>query len=260
MAKGLLKKIRQSEESPKEADEFINSDEIIDSIKKGYEAQRSDQFKKRDSFTPSGLVYGPGLCPRYWYLYFEGNQANNNTDWYGVANMDSGSDRHKRIQTAMKHGKILIDDEVVIKSEDPPLSGKSDALIVWNDKEIITEIKTVNENSFMYMKKPRNYHIEQLLIYMKILNHSFGYLIYENKNSHELRFFPIRVNQKYKDFMKYFFDWMQRVRKSFVDKQLPENPYRNKYDNKTCKSCEFLKACEQKPVGDIKIESRKELE
>jgi CRISPR/Cas system-associated exonuclease Cas4 (RecB family) len=147
-----------------------------------------------------------------------------------------------------------------IKYQDPIISGKTDAMIKWNDTEIITEIKTINEESFSYLRKPRSYHIEQLLLYMKILQQSFGYLIYENKNNHELRFFPIQVNQKYKDFINYFFDWMKQVQKAFDDKQLPENPFRNKFDNKICKGCDFLKVCQTKGAGDIKIEVRKDLE
>jgi hypothetical protein len=53
---------------------------------------------------------------------------------------------------------------------------------------------------------------------------------------------------------------MRQVQTAFDNKQLPENPYRNKFENKVCKGCDFLKACQSKPVGDIKIEARKELE
>jgi CRISPR/Cas system-associated exonuclease Cas4 (RecB family) len=259
MVKGLLKKIKQADE-PVINKELIDSDEIIKKIHDGYEHKKGMQFKKRVGFTPSGLTYGSGKCARMWYLWFEGNEGENTNDWYSVANMASGTDRHTRIQQAMEDAGILVHKELPIKSEDPIISGKTDAIIKWNDAEIITEIKTINEESFGYLRKPRNYHIEQLLIYMKILQQSFGYLIYENKNNHELRFFPIQVNQKYKDFINYFFDWMKQVQKAFDDKQLPENPFRNKFENKICKGCDFFKVCQTKGVGDIKIDSRKDLE
>ena len=259
MTKRLLSKIITKEEVPKEVSK-INTNEIIKKIHDGYEHKKGMVFKKRVGFTPSGLTYGSGHCPRFWYLWFEGNEAENTNDWYSVANMDSGSDRHTRIEQAMDDAGILINKELSIKYEDPIISAKTDAIINWDGMDVLTEIKTVNDESFHRITRPRNYNIEQLLIYMKILKKSFGLLIYENKNNHEMLIFTINLNQKYKDFINYFFDWMRKVQKSFDDKQLPENPYKNKFSNKNCKGCDFFKVCQTKPTGDIKIEARKELE
>lgn len=259
MTKRLLSKIMTKEEVPKEVSK-INTNEIIKKIHEGYEHKKGPIFKKRVGFTPSGLTYGAGHCPRFWYLWFEGNEAENTNDWYSVANMDSGSDRHTRIEQAMDDAGILINKELSIKYEDPIISAKTDAVINWDGMDVLTEIKTVNDESFHRITKPRNYNIEQLLIYMKILKKSFALLIYENKNNHEMLIFTINLNQKYKDFINYFFDWMRKVQKSFDDKQLPENPYKNKFSNKNCKGCDFFKVCQTKPTGDIKIEARKELE
>lgn len=240
----------------------IDSNEIIKKIHEGYESQgkNRDGFKKRVGFTASGLTYGAGKCARMWYLWFEGNEAKSNNDWYAVANMDSGNDRHERIQDAMEAAGILITREASIKSENPIVSIKTDAVIRWKDQEILTEIKTMAEDSFQRANKPRKYHIEQLLIYMKIMKKAFAYLIYESKNSHEIKFFDIHLNQKYKDFINYLWDWMGQVQKAFDDKTIPQNPYRNKYASKVCKSCDFFNACQTKPEGIIRIEPRKDLE
>jgi hypothetical protein len=259
MSKNLVKKIINQEEVKSEQVK-INTSEIVDAIHKGYEVKKGPYFAKRTGFTPSGLTYGAGHCPRYWYLWFEGNEAENSNNWYSVANMDSGSDRHKRIEQAMQDGQILITKEAALKHENPTISAKTDAVISWKGEEILTEIKTVNEESFYRIKKPRNYHLEQLLLYMKILKKSFSLLIYENKNNHEMFIFPVHLKQEYKDFINYFFDWMREVETAFKEQKLPENPYRNKYNSKICKNCDFLKACQTKGVGEIKIESRKELE
>jgi CRISPR/Cas system-associated exonuclease Cas4 (RecB family) len=70
--------------------------------------------------------------------------------------------------------------------------------------------------------------------------------------------FPVKLNQHYKDFINYFFEWMKEVRQAFDDKKLPMNPYRS--NSKVCKGCDFEKVCKLKPKGDIKIEPRKDLE
>ena len=43
----------------------------------------------------------------------------------------------------------------------------------------------MREESFAYRKhaKPPNYHLMQLIIYMKVLGRKMGVLLYENKNS-----------------------------------------------------------------------------
>jgi CRISPR/Cas system-associated exonuclease Cas4 (RecB family) len=259
MAKELVNKIVHKEK--KKEENSIDTQAIVDKIKSGYAAQRKASFKKRDSFTPSTLTYGSGKCPRFWYLWFEGNEAESKTDWYSVANMDSGTDRHGRIEKAMEHAGMLITNEERLSYQDPPISGRTDAIIQWDEHNILTEIKTLNEDSFHYLNvkgEPRKYHVEQLLIYMKILKKSFAMLIYESKNSHELSIFPVHLSQHYKDFINYFFGWMKEVKKASDDGLLPENPYRS--NSKVCKGCDFETTCRSKPKGDIKIAPRKDLE
>ena len=259
MAKGLVKKILSKDESL-DNNTTINLNKIIEKIHDGYEHKKGTYFAKRSSFTPSSLVYSSGKCARYWYLYFEGNEAENTNTWYEVANMDSGTDRHTRIEDAVENAGILVTREQKLTYDDPPISGKTDVVLMWEDQEILTEIKTKTEDGFNRTTKPASYHIEQLLIYMKILKKAFGILIYESKNSHEIKMFPIQLNEKYKDFINYLFDWMQQVKKAFDEKQLPENPNRMKYNSAMCKGCMFIKSCQLKPAGDIKIELRKDLE
>lgn len=260
MAKGLVKKILSKDEPASDNTTNINLNKILEKIHEGYEYKNGSYFAKRDSFTPSSLTYGPGKCPRYWYLYFEGNEAERNNTWYEVANMDSGTDRHIRIETAVEKAGILVTKEQKIYYDDPPVSAKTDVILMWEGQEILTEIKTKTEDGFNRTTKPASYHIEQLLIYMKILKKAFGILIYESKNSHEIKMFPIHLNQKYKDFINYLFDWMKEVKKAFDEKKLPENPNRMKYKSAMCKGCMFFKSCQLKPAGDIKIELRKDLE
>ena len=261
MAKRIIDRILHTEPVVS-TDVEIDPDEVIEKIREGYVEKGKDRdgFKQRDSFTPSGLTYGSGHCPRMWYLWFEGNDGYSSNDWYSVANMDSGTDRHGRIETAMEHAGILVSKELAIKYEDPPISGKTDAIINWKGVEVLTEIKTMNDEAYHRTRKPRKYHIEQVLIYMKIMKKSFAYLIYESKNTHDIKMFPVRLTQQYKDFINYFFDWMKEVRAAFENNQLPENPYRNKYNSKVCKSCDFIQACQSKPEGDIKIPVRREIE
>jgi CRISPR/Cas system-associated exonuclease Cas4 (RecB family) len=134
-------------------------------------------------------------------------------------------------------------------------------MVKLEEKLVLLEIKTTKNEAFEYHKAKgtaSSYHIEQLLIYMKILKQQIGAIVYENKNTHEILVIPVVATQDHVDFIEYFFDWMRKVKKTFDDKQLPERAYRK--DSKVCASCPVEKVCDSREKGVIKIERRKELE
>ena len=256
MAKNLLSKVMIKETKSDNS----YAEDLIKKIEDGYLAERGPKHQTKKSFAPSTLTYGHGECARYWYLAFEGGTFEDNADAFAVANMTSGSMSHERIQKAIKDAGILIEQEFVVKSEDPPVFGYGDVLINWQDEEVIGEIKTMSNEAFEYRKthmKPKTSHLEQLLIYMKILKKAKGALIYENKNNHELLVLPINVNDHYIEWVDTAFEWMRTVRKAWEDKTLPMKNYRS--NSKICKNCPLAKVCATAEVGSIKIKSLEEL-
>jgi len=257
MASTLLKKLIKKQE-PLEIDFSI----IAEEIEKGHlKTLGKSVVTKKNSFAPSKVVYGDGHCPRYWYLAFEGgNLFENKNSGTSLANMDSGSKAHKRIENALKDSTILEWSEGDIKNEDPPIFGKMDALLKISDEYVAMELKTTRDDVFNYHKQNNHatgYHIEQVLIYMKILNLKYGAIVYENKSTHEILTIPITVTEERKEFINYLFDWMKRVKKAFDEKQLPERAYRK--NSKICQACPLEKVCDSREQGVIKIERRKEL-
>lgn len=257
MAKNLLKKIMKKVE-PLELDLSV----IIDEIQKGHIKEfTTNKVDQKKSFAPSQIVYGHGHCARYWYLAFEGgNLFENKNDSVSVANMNSGTAAHKRIEKALSDSSIIEEIEMAITSDDPPIYGKMDALLKIDNEHVAMELKTARDDAFNYHKQNNHatgYHIEQVLIYMKILGLKYGAIVYENKNTHEIYVIPITVTQERKDFINYLFDWMQRTKKAFDEKQLPERAYRK--NSKICQSCPLEKVCDERETGTIKIERRKEL-
>jgi CRISPR/Cas system-associated exonuclease Cas4 (RecB family) len=266
MTKDLLKQIMMK---PAQRPEIINTKELIEKINAGYVVKRVDKYQTKKTFAPSTLVWNHGECARYWYLAFEGNTFESSDTPYAVANMTSGTDSHNRIQKAMLDAEMVVvyydDDnnpttEFKVTSSNPPIFGYGDAMINWNGEEIVGEIKTMNSDSFEYLRakgKPRASHMMQLLIYMKILNKSKGVMLYENKNTHELFAFPVEVNETYKAWIDNTFSWLQKVRKAWVDKTLPEKNYRS--NSKICKLCPLKTACDNSEKGVIKIKAMEKL-
>lgn len=267
MTKSLLQQVMVKSAKP-ENDTDVNA--IIEKIESGYMVGQDPKHQQKKTFAPSGLVYGHGECPRYWYHAFDGVVFESTNTPFSVANMSNGSLSHDRIQDALlKSGiaKRFTDEktgedttEFKIISNDPPIYGYGDGIIEWNGEEIVIEIKTASNESFEYIKKSnkaKTYHIAQLLIYMKILKMGKGLVIYENKNNHELFIVPISVNDHYRQWIDTTFDWMRTVKKAWQDKQLPQKNYRA--NSKICKGCPIQQACALSEPGVIKIGSLEQL-
>ena len=234
--------------------------DLVRAIEEGYRKDNVPKHMQKKSFAPSSLVWNHGICPRYWYLAFEGAEFYEYKTGKMITNMDSGTDRHTRIQKALEDAGILIDNERKTVHDDPPIFGFVDSFIHWEDTEYVVEIKTCNADAYERYKtkmKPASYHVVQLLIYMKIYKKKHGIILYENKNTHDLLALPVNINQDHVDFINYLFDWMREVYGAWKDRKLPEVPFRSN-DIKICQSCPVQQACKDAPKGDIKIARRKD--
>lgn len=265
MTKNLLKEIMNKETVKKLPENSFSVEGLIQKLESGYTINNVPKFQQKKTFAPSTLSWNHGECPRYWYLAFDGATFEDNSNAFGVANRTNGTLSHSRIQDAMiKSGiaKVFKDDdgndttEFKIISNDPPVFGYGDGIIVWNDEEILTEIKTMSNEAFEYKKnsrKPKKDHLMQILIYMKILNKKRAVLIYENKNNHELMVIPVEVNDYYRSYIDQTFEWMRQVRQAWKNRTLPQKNYRS--NSKICKQCPIQKTCTEAEEGTIKIKS-----
>lgn len=273
MTKNLIKQMMKT---VAEENKILDKQALIDKINSGYIAKREPKHQIKKTFAPSTLTWSHGECARYWYLAFSGNVFESNDTPYSVANMTAGTKSHDRIQQALldagiaqrfpdtkwfkETGKHRDTTEFEVINADPPIYGYGDAMLNWENEEIVGEIKTMGNEAFEYHKvhgKPKASNVMQLLIYMKVLKKSKGVLIYENKNNHDLLVFPIEVNDFYIKWIDTTFDWMRRVRKSWKDNQIPQKNYRS--NSKICKGCPLKAACALAEPGTVKIESLEKL-
>lgn len=258
MAKNLLNQIMVADKN-KTASESMKA--LVEKINYGYIAKRGPKHQQKKSFAPSTIAYGHGECPRYWYLAFEGGTFEDHADPFAGANMTNGTKSHERIQQAIVDAGIMIKDEFKITYDDPPIFGYGDAIVEWEDEELLIEIKTAMQEGFEYRKrtgKAKLGHLIQILIYMKILKKAKGVIMYENKNNHELLAIPVVVNDYYIEWVDQAFDWMREVRKSWEDKKLPKKNYRS--NSKICKTCPLAKVCAEAGEGEVKIKSLEPLD
>jgi CRISPR/Cas system-associated exonuclease Cas4 (RecB family) len=262
MTKNLIKQIMLK---PSENEDTFDAAAFVDTINKGYIANLETRFQIKKKFIPSKIAYGEGKCPRYWYLAFEGANFEDNSTPFSIANMKNGTKSHERILgIALQNSGIAqdIEFEVSYNGKDGTLllGGFCDGMVGWKEEDYVLELKTSNNEAFEYRKnvgQPKTGHVEQLLLYMKILKKSKGVILYENKNTHELLAFPIEINDVYKNWVNNTFEWMEVVKDAHKEKQMPMKPYRS--NSKVCKSCPLKTDCFKADAGVIKIEPLEEL-
>jgi len=238
----------------KQPEGAIDTKAFIEKIESGYTANNGLNFKTKKTFSPSTLVYGNGACARYWFLAFSGAEFLDDNDAYAIANMSAGTLSHERIQKAITDAGIMVEQEKRIVAQDPPIFGFADAIVQWEEEQPVVEIKTMREESFAYRKhaKAPNYHLMQLVIYMKVLGKKLGILLYENKNSHELHAITVEPTPELVAWADYAFDWMRTVRKQWESGDIPKKTYRS--NSKVCGGCPIRDTCAKADKGTVKIE------
>lgn len=234
---------------------------LADLLQTAYLAGRrepSDRQKK--SFAPSGIGYGAGTCPRRWFYDFSGGIMRvEDTDAMAIASMAYGTEAHERIQKVFETAGILVEAErqiITIDDPDlPPINGYVDLIINWQGEEVVGEIKTTMQESYVSKKAkstPAGYHLLQVLIYMKVLGLNKGFILYENKNTQQLLVIPVTWNVANKKLIDDTFEWMHLVFNNWKEGKLPKRPFRSE-KSVVCKSCPFRKHCWEDAEGEVSL-------
>lgn len=208
------------------------------------ESGRKSGFTKKKSFAPSGIGYGNGTCPRYWYYAFHGAEFEYEATARQRANMDSGTAAGERIAKLFDAAGILNDAEFKVIHDDPPIFGYGDLAVTWQGEQMIGEVKTTKQETWSYRQstmKPPGYQLIQLLIYMRVFNKDKGFFVIENKNTHELLILPVKMTEANSALVDRVFEWMRTVKANSDADLLPKRPFTPK--SLPCKGCPVAKVC-----------------
>lgn len=235
----------------------LDVEAISKAIEAGYLKQRRvDEYIQKKTFSPSNIGYkgGNGICPRYWFEAFNGGDFVESVDAQGLAIMGSGTKTHADLEKVFEDMGILIESEIEIKIEDPPIRGYLDAIINWEGEEIVCEIKTTRQEAFIFKylnHKPSPNHLIQLLIYLIATGKKRGFLLYQNRNDLKFLIIPVELDEKNKAIIEDVFAWLRKVYKSYEDNTPPKRPFRK--HNKICKACPLFEKCWSGPEGELEI-------
>ena len=221
--------------------------ELEEVLEKAMVRDKDNKYTVKKSFAPSGLGYS-GSCPRYWYYAFNGEYFSYDTAPTALANMNAGTDSGARLARMMDKAGILVDDEVEVNTIDseefPPIRGYIDAIVNWKGEEVLVEVKTCKSstwNSRVATNSVPGYQLAQLLVYMYVTKHDKGFFMTENKDTHELFIYPVKMNEKNRELVENIFDWMNEVYQNAKEGELPTRPF-NK-SSLQCKGCPVRDKC-----------------
>jgi|TARA_R110000796_G_scaffold153162_2_gene269610 hypothetical protein len=163
---------------------------------------RKNSPPSKGKFYPSNFG---NPCDKYLYLAYNGL-----LDWDTIKPriqriFDHGGTFETRMKKYLEKANLYIDDEVSIKYEDPPISGRIDFIITHEKhKEALLELKTIKDEDFKELKEtPKHEHLIQLQIYLNITNRDYGVVLYENKNDQNFKAFKVdRDEQVWQDILK----------------------------------------------------------
>lgn len=211
--------------------------------------------KTKTSFSPSVLGYGSGTCPRRWVMAFRGAEWKEHHTPKDIDVMESGTDRHTRIQKHFEDSALDVTIEYDLVVEDPPIHGFVDVIFNdFNGERIVGEIKTTRTEAFESRKlknKGPEYQELQLLLYMYFLDIPYGVLIYENNNDKNKMLIPMEMTAENRERVERVVEWMRSVWQAYQDDKLPTRPFRK--NSKACKTCPLLDHCALQDKGDIDI-------
>jgi len=116
-----------------------------------------------------------------------------------------------------------------------------------NGEMVVGDMKTIGQSGWDYqlMKKgAHKYYLIQMTTYVHLSDYSYGVLMYENKNTSELKWYKVNRNNEWWDAIQYQTIAMKEMAK---DKRLPPpRPLeKSSYD---CKNCEFASLCHKSGI------------
>jgi len=150
------------------------------------------QAPKAGVFYPSALG---NPCDRYLWLCYNGLMIDQTLPAKLERIFQNGNSLEDRVDKWLSKLNILIDRELSVKQDIPPISGRIDFIInhaTYNHMPV--ELKSINTNGFSKLRSPKPEHSVQLQIYLNMGNYDIGTVLYENKNDQKIKSFLVERN------------------------------------------------------------------
>lgn len=151
-----------------------------------------------------------GGCPRLIQLQLN-NMVDSTPDFKGRRIFDNGHKTHERYGEYFQRSDkfVAAEKRIRIKAYDFYIYGSADFIIKdYDNLENVLELKTINNRRYEALclaNEPIIENFLQINLYMKGLKIPRGVIIYENKDTQQVRFFPVVFDkEKYNETIEIF--------------------------------------------------------
>jgi hypothetical protein len=153
--------------------------------------------------TPRGKVFYPSAlgnpCDRALYNDYNAVPRNDPITPQTQRKFNYGHDLEDRVDKYLHKMGVVQARELVVKSEDPPISGRID-FIVKHPKEglAVVELKSIHDSGWSALiDKPKPEHFVQIQLYMNMQGIDYGIVLYEDKNDQTYKAFKLTVDRQF---------------------------------------------------------------
>jgi len=177
-----------------------------------------------------------GKCPRAVYFRIKG-YAKKAMDARILRLLDHGGYTHLRIMGVLFSLGIVRASEIEIPSKEL-VSGRADAIVSLNNHLYVVEIKSVNRTAFNKLEEPDVDHLKQLQLYLHYFNINDGIIIYECKDTQDIKEFAVSYNKEEVDAM---LEEFKKLKKKIESNIIPEIP--KDIEKWRCDYCPYAEEC-----------------
>lgn len=234
-----LSKLLQTVNSIKNETTF--EDGFIEDYNKSVIDLQEEREVPTDRYRPSSLADG---CCRMIYYQRKGLGYSEKKDSTLAEICENGTDRHERIQNAVRNipGLVWLDvEEVVAEAQaqginttfiswdekrveakchnsDLNINFLCDGIIKYKGKEVILEIKTIHQFGFSKLKAPLEKHIRQAVCYSIAMGIDYVLFFYEDRNFLKKKAFLYHITEEDK---KSITDKIDFIEEALVSNTVP---------------------------------------
>lgn len=207
-----------------------------------------DRVKNKKKRGDYFYITDAGKCPRQLYFQFKG-VPKKELEPRILRIFDHGDYTHMRIMSILFALGIVRAAEIKIPAEEI-ISGRADAIIGFEGKPYVLDIKSIASFGFQKLNEPKDEHIKQLQLYLHYFKIPQGILLYENKDTQELKEFLIRYDPKLVQGLLEEFEALREQIKKDIIPMIPAKL--GGWPRWPCQYCEYLDLCKRVEKSKLK--------
>jgi CRISPR-associated protein Cas4 len=177
-----------------------------------------------------------GKCPRQVWFSLKG-YPKKPLEPHVLRQLHHGDVIHSKLMTILYSLGLVKATEIEIPPQEF-INGRADAIICIDNRDYVVEIKSINNFAFEKLDYPNPDHVKQINMYMHYFKIPKGILIYENKNTQELREFGLDYDEALANNV---LEFLSGIRQHLDMNQVPVKPAN--LEQWRCDYCPYAEEC-----------------